>query len=148
LSTTLEAVRRECRGRGVEVKRVDPKETNMLALCTRLAAAIHGYLAYYMPTNRAVGWLRSPRGLKWAIPVALVATPGYLFAMSVCMTVIERGGPGYLNMLVMLFGWNAAKFAVLAIISSLLLVRNWVLIHHRSATEAPEAGQQGELVRA
>lgn len=68
----------------------------MLALCIHLPAAIRGYMAYYMPTNRAVDWLRSPRGLKWAIPVALVATPAYLVAMSVCMTLIERG-PGYLN---------------------------------------------------
>ena len=65
----------------------------MLAICIRLAAAIHGLLAFYMPTNRAVDWLRSPSGLKWAIPVSIVATPIYLFAMSVCMTLIERGGP-------------------------------------------------------
>lgn len=84
----------------------------MLAVCIHLAAEIRGYLAYYMPTNRVVDWLRSPRGLKWSIPVALVATPGYLFAMSVCMTIIERSGPGSLNVLVMLFAWNALKFAV------------------------------------
>ena len=80
----------------------------MLALSIHLAAAIRGYLAFYMPTNRMVDWLRSPRGLKWAIPVALVATPGYLFAMSICMTIIDRGGPGYLNVLVLLFACYAA----------------------------------------
>lgn len=85
----------------------------MLSACFRLAAAIHGYLAFYMPSNRAVDWLRTPRGLKWAIPVALVATPNYLFAMSVCVVIVERGGPGYLNVLVMLFAWNAMKFAVM-----------------------------------
>jgi hypothetical protein len=89
----------------------------MLASCIRVAAAIHGYLAFYMPTNRAVDWLRSPSGIKWAIPVALVATPTYLFAMSVCMTIIERGGPGHLNVLVMLFAWNAIKFAVIGVLS-------------------------------
>lgn len=95
----------------------------MLALCMHLAAAIHRYLAFYMPTNRAVDWLRSPHGLKWAIPVALVATPAYLFAMSVCMTIIERGGPGYLYVLVMLFAWNAMKFAWMAVLSPLLMVK-------------------------
>ncbi|MGE0306831.1 MAG: sulfate permease [Acidimicrobiia bacterium] len=89
----------------------------MLALCIRLAAAIHGYCAFYMPTNRAVWWLRSPHGIKWAIPAALVATPTYLFAMSVCMTIIERGGPGYLNVLVMLFAWNAIKFAAAGVVT-------------------------------
>jgi hypothetical protein len=98
----------------------------MLALCIRLAAAIHGYLAFYMPTNRAVGWLRSPRGLKWAIPVAVLATPTYLFAMSVCMTIIERGGPDYLNVLVMLFAWNALKFGAMGIVSVPMMLREAV----------------------
>lgn len=86
----------------------------MLGLFIHLAAAIRGYLAFYMPTNRAVDWLRSPQGLKWAVPAAIVVVPAYLMAMSVCMTVIERGGPGYLSVLVMLFAWNALKFAVVA----------------------------------
>ena len=50
----------------------------MLTALWHLSAAIRGYLRFYMPTNRAVDWLRTPRGLKWAIPVALVATPAYL----------------------------------------------------------------------
>lgn len=97
----------------------------MLALAIHLAAAIRGYMAYYMPTNRAVDWLRTPRGLKWAIPVALVATPAYLFAMSICVVTIERGGPGYLNVLVMLFAWNALKFTIMAPLSLLGLIRAW-----------------------
>ena len=95
----------------------------MLTVFFRLTAAIHGYLAFHMPTNRAVDWLRSPRGLKWAIPVALVVTPTYLFAMSLCAVVIQRGGPGFLNVLVMLFAWNALKFTVMAAVSPLALAR-------------------------
>jgi hypothetical protein len=120
------------------VDRADPKETLMLAICLRLAAAIHGYLGYYMPTNRAVDWLRSPRGIKWAIPVAIVATPTYLFAMSVCMTIIGRGGPGYLNVLVMIYAWDALKFAVTAAVSPLVLLRN--VLAARTSSAAPTAG--------
>ena len=98
----------------------------MLSLSFRLAAAIRGYLAFYMPTNRAIDWLRSPRGLKWAIPVALVATPAYLFAMSVCAVIIQRGGPGYLNVLVMLFAWNALKFVVIGMLSPAMQLRCFV----------------------
>lgn len=98
----------------------------MLSACFRLAAAIHGYLAFYMPSNRAVDWLRTPRGLKWAVPVALVATPTYLFAMSVCTVVIQRGGPGYLNVLVMLFAWNALKFVVIGMLSPAMQLRSFV----------------------
>jgi len=110
----------------------------MLAICIRLAAAIRGYLAFYMPTNRAVDWLRSPGDIKWAIPVAILATPTYLFAMSVCMTIIERGGPGYLNVLVMLFAWNALKFAVTAALSPVLLLRR--VLDGRTSSAAPRAG--------
>lgn len=94
----------------------------MLSLFWNLSAALNGYMRFYMPTNRAVDWLRTPRGLKWAIPVALVATPTYLFAMSVCATSIERGAPGYLNVLVLLFAWNAMKFAVMAVLSLPMMV--------------------------
>ena len=98
----------------------------MLILFIRVAAAMQGYSSAYMPTNRAVDWLRSPRGLNWAIPVALVATPAYLFAMSVCMTIIERGGPGYLNVLVMLFAWNALKSAAMGLVSFPMMLRGAV----------------------
>lgn len=99
----------------------------MLALSIHLAAAIRGYLAFYMPTNRVIGWLRAPRGLRWAIPVALVATPGYLFAMSVCAMVVDRGGPGYLNVLVLLFAWNALKFAAMGAVSFSTLLWRYVV---------------------
>jgi hypothetical protein len=99
------------------VECADLKETPMLTLWIHLAAAIRGYLAFYMPTNRLVDWLRTPRGLKWAVPVALVTVPVYLFAMSVSATVVERGGQGYLNVLVFLFAWNALKFASVALLT-------------------------------
>ena len=89
----------------------------MFSLLWNLSTALRGYLRLYMPTNRAVDWLRTPRGLKWAIPVALFATPAYLFAMSVCAAIVERGGPGYLNVLVVLFLWDAVKFAWLALLT-------------------------------
>ncbi len=94
--------------------------------------------AFYMATNRATDWLRTRRGLKWAIRVAIVATPTYLFAMSVCMTLIERGGPGYLNVLVLLFFWNGMKFAWLAVLSPLLLLRS--VLAGRTSSSASRAG--------
>lgn len=70
-----------------------------------------------MPSNRTVGRLRGPRGLKWAIPISLIATPSYLFAVSVCATLVERGGPAYLNLLVLLSAWNAIKFAATGVLT-------------------------------
>ena len=89
----------------------------LFVLLWKISTVIHAYLQFYAPTNRAITWLRSPRGLKWAIPVGLVATPTYLFAMSLCAIIVQDGGPGYLNLLVLLFYWNAVKFALMAAFS-------------------------------
>lgn len=83
----------------------------MFTLLWDISAAIRGYMRFYMPTNIAIDLLRSPRGLKWAIPVAVVAIPAYVFGMSLCATIVKRGGPDWLNLLVILCFWNALKFA-------------------------------------
>ena len=89
----------------------------MLTALWHLSAAIRGYLRFYMPTNRAVDWLRSPRGLKWAIPVALVATPAYLGLTALAIQGAARPGRGWINVLVFLFFWNSMKFAWMAVLS-------------------------------
>ena len=89
----------------------------MLTALWNLSAAIRGNIRFYMPTNRAVDWLRSPRGLKWAIPVSLVATPAYLGLTALAIQGAARPGFGWLNVLVFLFFWNAMKFAVMGVLS-------------------------------
>jgi hypothetical protein len=89
----------------------------MFTMLWHLSVALRGYLRFHAPTNRAADWLKSPCGLKWAILVAMIATPSYLLAMSVCATLVERGASGFLNLLVLLFTWNAVKFAVAGVVS-------------------------------
>lgn len=91
----------------------------MFGLLWNLSTALSGYLRFYMPTNRLMDWLRNPQGMRWAIPVALLVTLAYLFAVSVCAAIVERGGPGYLNAGVLLFAWNATKFAILGVLAPL-----------------------------
>lgn len=94
----------------------------MFTLVWNLSVALGGYLRSYMPTNRAADWLKSPRGLKWAVPVALIATPSYLFGMSLCATLVERGASGALNLLVLLFTWNAMKLAAVGALTPVHLL--------------------------
>ena len=56
-------------------------------------SAIQRYLQTYAPTNIAIAWLRTRRGLKWAMTAAPVATPLYAWTASALVDVIERGGP-------------------------------------------------------
>jgi hypothetical protein len=112
----------------------------MLTALWHLSAAIRGYLRFYMPTNRAIDWLRTPRGLKWAIPVSLIATPAYLGLTAVVIKLTARPGFGFVNVLVFLLFWNAAKFAWMAVLSLTLMLggaaRN--LIYRSRASLASE----------
>lgn len=110
----------------------------MLTLCLRLSAAIYGFMQRYMPTNRAIAWLRTPRGLKWAIPVAIIATPSYLFAMILAVAIIDRGGPGWLHPLVLWAFWNAMKFAWAAVLSPLMILR--IVLAGRASSSVPRTG--------
>lgn len=98
----------------------------MLTVLWNVSAALGGCLRH-MPTNRAVDWLRTRAGMKWTVPVAVVATPAYLFAMSVCATLVERGGPGFLNCLVAIFAWNSIKFGVLGVLALVRLSTLWLV---------------------
>jgi len=80
------------------------------------------FLRRYMPTNIALDAIRTRRGLKWGVPAVLLAAP-YLLAASICANLVADGGPGWLNLLVILFVWNALKFIVMGPISLVLLAR-------------------------
>lgn len=98
----------------------------MLALLWNASACVRSYLRSHMPTNRLVDWLRTPGGTRWAVPVAVVAIPTYLFAMSICATLVERGGPRILNCLVAVFAWNSIKFAVLGLWAPVRTLTRWL----------------------
>ncbi len=94
----------------------------MTRLLWALSAHARYYLRRYMPTNIALDAIRTRRGLKWGIPAMLLAVP-YFLAANYCITLIEDGGPGWLNLLVLLFCWNALKFLIMGPISLALLIR-------------------------
>ncbi|WP_202945575.1 sulfate permease [Dietzia alimentaria] len=75
-----------------------------------------------MPTNRLLDAIRTRRGLKWGLPAMLLAGP-HLLAASICTNLIADGGPGWLNIFVILFIWNAMKFLIMGPVSIILLVR-------------------------
>jgi hypothetical protein len=87
----------------------------------KVCSAVAFYLRAYAPTNIALDYLRSLRGLKWALPAALAFTPAYWSAGYAVTSLIENGGPGWLNLLAALCGWNGIKFASLGLWSPILL---------------------------
>ena len=80
------------------------------------------FLHRYMPTNRLLDAIRTHRGLKWGIPVVLLAAP-YLLIANICTTLIADGGPGWLHVVVLWSIWNSMKFIIMGPASLVLLVR-------------------------
>jgi len=94
----------------------------MTRLLWALSVRPRYFLRRYMPTNILLDLIRSRRGLKWGIPAMLLAAP-YLLAASICTDLIADGAPGWLNILVILFIWNAMKFLIVGPVSLALLIR-------------------------
>lgn len=115
----------------------------VIRLLWALGAHARHYLWRYMPTNIALDAIRTRRGLKWGIPVMLLAVP-YFLAASYCLTLVEEGGPGWLNLLVLVFCWNALKFLAIGPISVILIVR----IRIREAFAGRGARRQREALES
>lgn len=94
----------------------------MLRLLWNLSIRVRLFLRTYMPTNILLTALRTRRGLKWGVPAMLIAAP-YLLSAWLLTVWIADGGPGWLNLLVLLFIWNALKFLVNGPITLAVLIR-------------------------
>lgn len=98
----------------------------MIRLLWALSVRTRYYLRRYMPTNILIDAIRTRRGLKWGIPAMLLTAP-FLLAASICTNLISEGGPGWLNLLVLLFVWNALKMALIGPVTAVQLVRSRTL---------------------
>ncbi|WP_227000704.1 sulfate permease [Protaetiibacter intestinalis] len=124
----------------------------MIRLLWELSAHARYYLRRYMPTNIALDAIRTRRGLKWGLPAMLLAAP-YLLGVYYCVTVVEDGGPGWLNLVVLLFCWNALKFLAIGPISVILIVRIRIreafagrgALRQREALESAESATAGTV---
>ena len=94
----------------------------MFRLLWNLSIRVRLFLRTYMPTNILLNALRTRRGLKWGVPAMLIAVL-YLLGAWLLTVWIADGGPGWLNLVVLLFIWNALKFLVNGPISLISLIR-------------------------
>ncbi|EXJ52923.1 sulfate permease [Microbacterium sp. MRS-1] len=112
----------------------------MFRLLWNLSIRVRLFLRTYMPTNILLNALRTRRGLKWGVPAMLIAVP-YLLGAWLLTVWIADGGPGWLNLLVLLFIWNALKFLVNGPITLIALIRARIAERRdRLLTERQSAG--------
>lgn len=87
----------------------------ILMLSVRLAATVHAYLDAYAPTNILIRAMRDPDRQRLAFPVSGLLTLAYGLVGAWLTTIINSGGPGWLNPLAFLCAWNTIKFAWVAL---------------------------------
>lgn len=92
----------------------------MIRLLWATSIQVRHFLRRYMPTNILLDRIRTRRGLRWGIPAMLLALP-YITVAYWCSALIEDGGSGWLNIIVLLGIWNAFKMLAIGPISLLLL---------------------------
>lgn len=103
------------------------------------AQVLHPFRLYF-PTNLIRDAVYTRRGLKWGVPVMLLAAP-YIAGMALLTNAIEHGASGGLHLLVLLFAYNALKMLWLGPMSLIRLVhvRNREHSQRRAADRAARA---------
>ncbi|WP_174845360.1 sulfate permease [Cryobacterium sp. Hh11] len=79
------------------------------------------FLRRFMPTAIVIDAINTRRGLKWGVPAMLLAGP-YAFSALFCRAQVDAGGPGWLNLLVILCLWNTLKLLLVGPISLVKLM--------------------------
>jgi hypothetical protein len=82
----------------------------MFRMIVQLAASARAVL-WHAPTNRLLRRLHLRRGPVSAVASTLAGV-AYLFAAASCTVLLDRDGPGWLNILVLLFIYNSAKLTL------------------------------------
>lgn len=102
----------------------------MLRVLWAVSVRTRDLTRHYLPTNILLDLIRTRRGLKWGVPAILLAIP-YLAVAVWCGHSVADGGPGWLNLIILVTAWNAMKFIVMGPVSVLTLARRrW---HERAA---------------
>ncbi|MGO1532372.1 hypothetical protein BSP109_02794 [Brevibacterium sp. Mu109] len=98
-------------------------------------ASIHirYFMRRWMPTNLVLDRVRTRNGLKWGVPAMLLAIP-YLYLASLLAIIVRDGGPGWLNIFMLVAFWSALKMLWIGPISLILLAR--VRIHEHAERRA------------
>lgn len=94
----------------------------MFQLLIAFVSRIYAFFQRTMPTNMIIRATHTRRGLKWGLPAMLLAIVYVVIAAALAQWVIG-GGPGWINLLVLVCLWNALKFVVNGPITLVRLAR-------------------------
>ncbi|WP_104133844.1 sulfate permease [Cryobacterium sp. Y62] len=93
----------------------------MFDIILATTARCYFFLRRFMPMAIVIDAINTRRGLKWGVPAMLLAVP-YAIAAVYFRAQVGDGGPGWLNLLVILCLWNTLKLLHIGPISLLKLM--------------------------
>lgn len=94
----------------------------MIRLLWNASIHIRAFLRTWMPSNIVLDVIRRRQNLRWGVAAMMLAVPYFALAYW-CRTMIEAGGPGWLNLIVLICIWSALKFIVIGPVSVVLLAK-------------------------
>lgn len=88
-----------------------------------LSARLYNLAQRFAPSNIVMRKVHTRTGIKWGPLVGLIGGIVYGLLMVAAGTIVRDGGPGWLNLFVLVGFWNAGRFAVLIPVSMVRLLR-------------------------
>lgn len=113
----------------------------MLRLIWIASIHISHFMRRWMITTRVIDRVRTREGLKWGVPAMLLAIP-YLYLASLLAVIVRDGGPGWLNIFILISMWSALKTLWIGPISLILLARVRIHEHAQSRAERRQAKEE------
>lgn len=93
----------------------------MLSLIWIVSVYVHALL-WWTPTNLVLDAIRTRKGLRWGVPAMVLSAP-FFGIMYLCIHLLQAGGPGWLNFVVLWAFWDAGKFVLIGPVSLIMLAR-------------------------
>jgi hypothetical protein len=118
-----------------------------------ISSRLHGLAQRFAPSNIVIRRVHTRTAIKWGPLVGLAGVLVYGLLMVATGTIVRDGGPGWVNLFVLVGFWNTIRFAVLipASIIRLLrvrhqenaLLRGWQ--RNRAANPAPAEAERMDV---
>jgi len=95
----------------------------IFAASRAISARLYDLVQRFALSNIVIRRIHTRTGLKWGWLAGVGGVVSYGLLMFVASTTARNGGPGWVNLFVLIGFWNAVRFAVLIPVSVLRLLR-------------------------
>lgn len=106
-----------------------------------ISARLYSLSQRFAPSNIVIRRVHTRTGIKWGPLVGLAGAVAYGLLMVVTGTIVRDGGPGWVNLFVLVGFWNTVRFTALipASLVRLLQVRHQEKVLLREWQHTPAA---------